>query len=330
MLQARQNLMRFKHLCSVSYRNYQVAITGAGSEIGQTISLLLRTNPSISKLVLHDTLQYTPGVVLDLSHIPSKSKVKGYVGEDTLDEALQGSNLVIAAGGIPQHSDNVNRSILSKNADFIKEVASSVSLVSPLPFFGIVTEPINTLVPLAAEAMRNQASHDPNKLFGITGVDALQAQTLYARESALIQSECIVPVIGGHSRETMVPLFSQATPRSKLTEEKSQELTAILRNATPERSESHSPTLSVAYAVSIFVNSVLEALNGETVQVNALVENNDFGTSFFSGLVDVGPKGVSEMRTYTDLYHHECVLLESSIKQLHKDVDVGKKIMELV
>lgn len=326
MLVTRRNL---KFLTNVCCRSYQVAITGAGSEIGQTVALLLRTNPSISKLILHDTLEHTPGIVLDLSHIPSKSRVKGYVGANTLDKALEGSHLVIAAGGVPQHSDGISKSILTKNANYIKTVASAVSLVTPLPFFGILTEPINTSVPLAAEVMRNRGCHDPSKVFGVTAVDALRAQTLYAREGGLTHGESFVPVIGGHSKETAVPLFSQASPK-RLTEDECRELTVILREHIMSKRIPRAPVLSVAYGAFLFAQCVLDALNGQVVQINAFVENNDFGTSYFAGLVDVGPKGASKMRTYNDLYRYECLLLERSIKQLRKDVEVGKKMLELV
>ncbi|CAG5056056.1 unnamed protein product [Parnassius apollo] len=312
-------------------RCYQVAIVGSGSEVGQTTALLLRTNPHITKLILYDYLEHIPGIVLDLSHIPSNSTIKGYTGKETLEEALQGSSLVIAAGDVSQNTGWITKSTLSKNADFIKNIAMSVAKISPLPFLGIVTEPLNTLVPMAAEIMRNQGCTDLAKLLGITTIDTIKAQALYAAENEFKPSECFVPVIGGHSKETMVPLISQANPKSKLSEEKNQELIAKLRNynISDIANGIYAPALSIAFSVSIFTENILEALNGHISHTNAFVENNDFGTSFISGCIEVDKNGVGEMKKYTDLSEHEYVLLQQSIEQLRKDVTVGKDILEL-
>ncbi|KPJ01888.1 Malate dehydrogenase, mitochondrial [Papilio xuthus] len=313
-------------------RNHQVAIVGATNEVGQTTALLLRTCPSVSKLVLHDTTDSTPGIVLDLSHIPSKSKAKGYCGSNTLEEALQGSSLVLAVGGLPQKSLPTSQSVLSQNADFIKIVSSAVTRIAPVPFFGIVTEPINTLVPMAAEVMRHQGCYEQNKLFGVTIIDALKAQTLYAKANGFVHSECHVPVICGHSRTTMVPLLSQASPKTVLPEETCLDLTTSLRDYTiyEKASSPLTPALSIAYSVYLFTQRILEAIDGQISQVNALVENNDFGTSYFSGLVEVNKNGIGEMRLYSDLFSYECGILEQSIRQLREDVTVGKKILEIV
>ncbi|XP_013134859.1 PREDICTED: malate dehydrogenase-like [Papilio polytes] len=313
-------------------RNHQVTVVGATNDVGQTASLLLRTCPSVSKLVLHDTTDSTPGVVLDLSHIPSKSKATGYCGRSTLEEALEGSSLVLAVGGLPQKCPPTSRSILSQNADFIKIVASAVTRITPVPFFGIVTEPINTLVPMAAEVMRHQGCYEQNKLFGVTIIDALKAQTLYAKANGFVHSECHVPVICGHSRDTMVPLLSQASPSTVLPEEKCQDLVSTLRDYTTYEKASSPlvPSLSIAYSVYLFTQRILEALDGQISHVNALVENNDFGTSYFSGLVEVNQKGIGEMRLYTNLFSYECGILEQSIRQLREDVTVGRKILEVV
>ncbi|CAK1578518.1 unnamed protein product [Parnassius mnemosyne] len=331
MLLARSIFNLVSKMYIIPCRYYQVAIVGSGSEIGQTTALLLRTNPSITKLVLHDYLDHMPGIVLDLSHIPSNSMIKGYTGKETLEEALQGSSLVIAAGDDPQNTGWITKSTLSQNADFIKNIAISVAKISPLPFLGIVTEPLNTLVPMAAEVMRNQGCTDLTKLLGISTIDTLKAQALYAAENEFNPSECFVPVIGGHSKETMVPLISQANPKSKLSEEKHRELIAKLRtyNISDIAKRTYAPTLSVAFSVSIFTQNILEALNGHTSHTNAFVENNDFGTSFISGLFDVDKNGVGEMKKYTDLSKYEYVLLQQSIEQLRKDVAIGKDILEL-
>lgn len=66
-------------------RGYKVAVLGAAGGIGQSLSLLLKMDSKITELSLFDVLR-TPGVAADLSHIPSKAKVTGYVGTEQVHQ----------------------------------------------------------------------------------------------------------------------------------------------------------------------------------------------------------------------------------------------------
>lgn len=55
----------------------KVAVLGAAGGIGQALALLLKTQlPSGSELSLYDIAPVTPGVAVDLSHIPTAVKSK--------------------------------------------------------------------------------------------------------------------------------------------------------------------------------------------------------------------------------------------------------------
>ncbi|CAH2092146.1 unnamed protein product [Euphydryas editha] len=310
-------------------RNHHVTIVGGGNEIGQSVALLLRTQPLISKLIVHDTVKHIPGIVLDLSHIPSNSAIEGYVGHDTLETAIHNSDLIIATG-VSQNPGLSAKAAFNLNIEFIKTLAASAAKVTPVPFIGIATEPINILVPMAAEVMRNNGEYDPKKLFGITTTDFLKAQALYATDNGLNPENCTVPIIGGHSNETIIPLLSQTKPSRNLDPKKIEEFTAKLRSQEliANGMKGWSPTLSTAYGVSAFVRGILNALQCRPTILHAYVENNDFGTSYFAGLLSVDQNGAGEMQRYSNLTQFECDLLERSIEQLRKDVAKGKKILE--
>ncbi len=74
---------------------------GATGGIGQPLALLLKQSPLISKLSLYDIVG-TPGVAADLSHIETRADVRGYVGSEQLDEALNGSDIVVIPAGVPR------------------------------------------------------------------------------------------------------------------------------------------------------------------------------------------------------------------------------------
>lgn len=313
-------------------RNYRVTVVGGSSEVGQTVCLMLRAQPSITRLNVHDTLIQTPGVILDISHIPAESFLKGYVGEETLERALKDADIVVATGGVLRRPGISKESWLATNINFIKMLASKVAKTTPLPMVGILTEPVNVLVPMAAEIMRNHGDYDSKKLFGITAIDHLRAQSLYALEHNLPPRDCIVPVIGGRSGKTALPLLSQAKPACRMNEKSIQEFTTKIRKCDDnvlEAKKGWSPTLSVAYGALMFTRSVIDALDGRQAKVAAYIENNDFGTHFFSGIVNINHHGAIDMQRFSELSPFEVHLLERSIAHIRKDVSKGKKILEL-
>ncbi|KAL4714477.1 hypothetical protein ACJJTC_017772 [Scirpophaga incertulas] len=321
----------FKTIYSFA-RNYRVTVVGGASEVGQALSLMLRTQPSITRLHIHDTLPITPGVILDLSHIPAESTVTGYIGEESLDKSLKGSDVVIAAGGSIHNPEISKDSVFDTNTNFIKMLASKLSKTSPLPFVGILTEPVNTLVPLAAEILKHHGDYNQKKLFGITSIDHYRVQDLYSRYNDISVTKCVVPVIGGRSEKTAVPLISQAKPACEMSDQMIQEITMKFRKCDENilmAKKGCSSTLLAAYSGLMFTRSVIDAFDGKPAKVAAFIENNDFGTGYFSGIVHINHHGVTDMERFTNLSKFECYLLERSIEQIRKDVLIGKKILEV-
>ncbi|XP_063636014.1 malate dehydrogenase-like [Cydia splendana] len=327
------NILTRSRTIKSSVRLFQVCVMGGASEIGQAVSLLLRTEPAVSKLVIHDTWEAAPGVVIELSHIPANSTLKGYLGEVTMKQALGSSDLVLLVGGLLKTPGVSDKACLDANMEFVKTVSSQIGRLSKMPFVGVVAEPLNSLVPMAAELMRNTGTFDGRKLFGVTTIDWIRAQTLFGTLHGMAPEECFVPVICGHSNKTTVPLISQSRPGANMTGTEIRKFVSELQRydeIVTQAKHGKSPTVSVAYSVLVFVQGILAALSGQHAHVHAYIENNDFGTSYFSGLVQVDSNGVKEMTRYTNhISEYECQILEEALDQLRKDVATGKKILEV-
>jgi malate dehydrogenase len=66
------------------------------------LSLLLKSSPLVDELALFDIVN-SPGVAADLSHINTKSAVKGYLPpDDGLSHALKGADIVVIPAGVPR------------------------------------------------------------------------------------------------------------------------------------------------------------------------------------------------------------------------------------
>ncbi len=80
----------------------KVCVLGAAGGIGQPLSLLLKLQlPAGSELSLYDVAPFTPGVAVDLSHIPTDVSVRGFVGDDA-EAAMDGADIVVIPAGVPR------------------------------------------------------------------------------------------------------------------------------------------------------------------------------------------------------------------------------------
>lgn len=82
---------------------------------------------------------------------------------------------------------------------------------------GIISNPVNSTVPIAAEVFKAAGTYDPKKLLGVTTLDVVRANTFVAEAKGLDVKDVDVPVVGGHAGTTILPLLSQvnAHPTAK-------------------------------------------------------------------------------------------------------------------
>jgi malate/lactate dehydrogenase len=98
----------------------KVAVLGAAGGIGQALALLLKTQlPSGSELSLYDIAPVTPGVAVDLSHIPTAVKIKGFSGEDATP-ALEGADVVLISAGVARKPGMDRSDLFNVNAGIAK------------------------------------------------------------------------------------------------------------------------------------------------------------------------------------------------------------------
>lgn len=68
---------------------------GAAGGIGQPLALLLKQCKLVTELSCYDVAPFTLGVAADLSHIETPAKVVGYMGPESLENALKGCDVSI-------------------------------------------------------------------------------------------------------------------------------------------------------------------------------------------------------------------------------------------
>jgi malate dehydrogenase len=66
---------------------------------------------------------------------------------------------------------------------------------------------------------------NPKRVFGVTSLDVVRASTFTSSISGADPREVRVPVVGGHSGVTIIPLLSQISPPCNFTQEQIEALT---------------------------------------------------------------------------------------------------------
>lgn len=310
----------------------KIAVIGAAGGIGQALALLLKNFlPDGSQLALYDIAPVTPGVAVDLSHIPTLVSVKGYAGDD-IAPALDGADVVLISAGVARKPGMDRADLFNVNAGIVKSLMENVADICPKAMIGIITNPVNTTVAIAAEVLKAKGVYDKRRLFGVTTLDVLRSETFVGELMNKDPNELVVPVIGGHSGVTILPILSQVAGL-ELTDEQIQQLTHRIQNAGTEvvqaKAGGGSATLSMGQAACRFALSLIRALNGEKNVVEyAYVEGDGKYARFFAQPVQFGKEGVETLLPIGELSKFEQNALNEMLDTLKKDIALGEAFVK--
>ena len=99
--------------------------------------------------------------------------------------------------------------IHSTNASIVKTLVEGCADFCPDAVLAIISNPVNSTVPIAAEVLKKKGVYDPTKVCGVTTLDVIRANTFVAASQGWDPKDVDVTVIGGHAGLTILPLFSQ-------------------------------------------------------------------------------------------------------------------------
>lgn len=304
----------------------KVCVLGAAGGIGQPLSLLLKLQlPAGSELSLYDVAPFTPGVAVDLSHIPTDVCVTGYVGDD-VQAAMQDADIVVIPAGVPRKPGMTRDDLFNMNAGIVKKLVGVGAKACPGACFAIVTNPVNSTVPIAAEVLKAAGVYDKRKLFGVTTLDVIRSNTFVAQTVGKSTAEVNVNVIGGHSGVTILPLLS-SIPGVELSQADIEALTPRIQEAGTEVVEAKagagSATLSMAQAAARFTMSLVAAMNGEAVTECCYVQVGDDSSSFHAQPVVLGKDGVDSIPEIPPLSDYEQKVLDDMRETLAGNIKKG-------
>ncbi|KAG7353127.1 malate dehydrogenase [Nitzschia inconspicua] len=333
LVNAATNNSRF--FSSTAVMGKKVAVLGAAGGIGQPLSLLLKLSPNVSELSCYDIVG-TPGVAADLSHIPTASSVTGNLpaagswppSHNTgIEAALTGASVVVIPAGVPRKPGMTRDDLFNTNAGIVKGLVEACADFCPDAVLAIISNPVNSTVPIAAEVLKKKGVYNPKKLCGVTTLDVCRANTFVAASMGKDPKDVNVTVIGGHAGITILPLFSQV-PGFSPSDEDREALTVRTQFGGDEvvkaKAGAGSATLSMAYAGYLFTEEVLRAMNGaDDVVQCAFVESSLTDAPFFSSPCKFGPDGVTEVMGFGEISAYEQKWMDQMLPDLKKQIQKG-------
>jgi len=318
-------------LSTSSANNTAVAVMGASGGIGQPLSLLLKLNPAVTKLALYDIV-HTPGVAADLSHCETRAVTTGFVGEDQLEASLEGAEIVVIPAGVPRKPGMTRDDLFNTNASIVANLARAAAKVCPEAMIAIISNPVNSTVPIASEVYKKAGKYNPNKIFGVTTLDIVRANAFIAEKKGLDPANVNCPVVGGHAGVTIMPLISQCSPAVEFPADELKALTERIQDAGTEvvkaKAGAGSATLSMAYAAARFTDSLIKGMSGQEGVVEcAYVASDVTEAKYFSTPLVLGPNGMEKNLGLGNLTQYEQDLLKASLPELNASIKKGEEFV---
>ncbi|OJA18162.1 hypothetical protein AZE42_11597 [Rhizopogon vesiculosus] len=328
----------------------KAVVLGAAGGIGQPLSLLLKANPAVTELALYDIVN-APGVAVDLSHIATPAKVEGYLPpDDGLEKALTGADVIVIPAGIPRKPGMTRDDLFKINAGIVRDLAKAIATTAPKAFVLVISNPVNSTVPIVAEVFKKKGVFDPKRIFGVTTLDVVRASTFVSEilGDRSLSPSVSVPVVGGHSGVTIVPLLSQSSHPLPSSLDASTVDGLINRiqfggdEVVKAKDGAGSATLSMAYAGAEFAGKVIRAIKGEKGIVaptfvnlasdktggDALKKELGKELEYFSAPVELGVDGVAKINGLGKINDAEKALVQAALPELAVNIEKGVAFVE--
>ncbi|KAL4951218.1 lactate/malate dehydrogenase [Aspergillus filifer] len=320
----------------------KIALLGAAGQIGTPLSLFCKASDLFDQIALYDVV-HVPGIATDLMHIDTRATVRGHLPDDSgLKNALNAADIVVVTAGIAR-KPGMTRDGKYTNASIIRDIFTEVAATCPKAICCVVTNPVNSTVPVAAEALKKAGVFDPARLFGVTTLDVVPASTFaaHALGGNIDPRGFKVPVIGGHSGATILPLYSQAQPPVDLEKDT---LAAVINRVqfggdeiVKAKQGAGSATTCMAYAGFRFIKAIVASLNGTSVTEEAYVYlpgiaggqeiASELDVDYFAVKVTLGPNGATQALPFGEISENERDLLNVAIKDLKANIVIGLSFM---
>ncbi|CAK1555729.1 unnamed protein product [Leptosia nina] len=312
----------------------QVSILGADTSLGQYVALLLKQCPCIKKLRLYEANEPNEEchrsifqVVEDLRHINTNCLVQAFSCTcNELERCLQNSDIVLMLENGYVSQDLPLETRFAYSAPLVKHYTDIIANECPKAFIIVCATPVDCMVPLVSETLKETGWYDPRKVLGSVAVPEMRATTLAARALSLEPNYVRVPCVGGTEGNALVPLFSKAVEYFEFSEKNTLMMTKTVREAPAAIARSDgdcikAAELSEAHALANLVTKVAWALLGKDVpRVSGFIETDArqiiSPARFIANTVEIIDKGILKSLGLPQMKDIEVTTLNLALNEL--------------
>ena len=221
--------------------------------------------------------------------------------------------------------------LFNTNASIVRDLAKAAADHCPDANMLIISNPVNSTVPITAEVFKSKGVYNPKKLFGVTTLDVVRASRFISQHKSTDPANENITVVGGHSGATIVPLLSQSG--YELTGKDLDDYVHRVQFGGDEvvqaKGGAGSATLSMAMAGARFAESLLKAAQGQKGVIEPTFVDSplykDQDVTYFASNVTLGPNGVEEIHPVGKVTEFEQGLLDACLKDLKGNIQKGEK-----
>ena len=236
---------------------------------------------------------------------------------------MKGAEVVLIPAGVPRKPGMTRDDLFNTNASIVRDLAKAAAESAPDANILVISNPVNSTVPIVAEIFKAKGVYNPKRLFGVTTLDVVRASRFVSEIKNTDPVDENIVVVGGHSGVTIVPLFSQSSHPDLIGD-------ATLLNrvqfggdeVVKAKDGAGSATLSMAMAGARFAESLLKAAQGEKGVIEPTFVDSplykDQGIDFFASKVELGPNGVEKIHDVGKVNAAEQKLLDACLADLKK------------
>ena len=246
----------------------KITIVGSGF-VGQTTAMRVLQKGLADEVVLTDIVEGLPqGLALDLKESsPIERFEPNIIGTNDYADAA-GSDVVVITAGFPRQPGMSRMDLLGKNAGIMTDVIGKIAPTSPDAIVIVVTNPLDEMTFLAAEA----SGFPKERVMGMAGVlDSARLRFFIAEELGVSPLVVEAMTLGSHG-DAMIALPRHATvdgrPLPELVDEPTldrlfqrtrdggAEIVALLKKG----SAYYAPSASITQMVAAIANDTHEVL----------------------------------------------------------------------
>jgi malate dehydrogenase len=86
-------------------------------------------------------------------------------------------DLVVIPAGVPRKPGMTRDDLFKINAGIVRTLSEGIVKSCPNAIVNLISNPVNSTVPIAAEVFKKAGTYDPKRLLGVTTLDVVRANT---------------------------------------------------------------------------------------------------------------------------------------------------------